>query len=150
MDHLSSPTTVVFKFVFTGAFTVLLIAGTISSFRGDDPSERWLYMSALVFGCTYLWSIFGSLKRVRLVDDELHISNYLRQVVVPLRHVVSVRQRHWLSTTDIVVEFDRDIGFGTTVRFIPNDLSGMFGWWTDGTVVRRLRRAVDGAWERPV
>ena len=47
------------------------------------------------------------------------ISNYLREVRVPWREIVDVSGSRWVNTRQIKVTFNRDIGFGTSIIFMP-------------------------------
>ena len=65
------------------------------------------------------WILFRGfipLKRVILSDTSLHVSNFLREVVVPLRDVESVHQRAG-SDALIIVHFARRTAFGRRIMF---------------------------------
>ncbi len=65
------------------------------------------------------WILFRSfipLKRVILSDTSLHVSNFLREVAVPLRDVESVSQREGTETL-IIVRFARSTAFGRRIVF---------------------------------
>lgn len=47
------------------------------------------------------------------------ILNYLREVRVPWRHIIYVSGSRWVNTRQVTVTFDRDIGFGTSIIFMP-------------------------------
>ena len=66
-----------------------------------------------------MWILFRwfiPLKRVILSDTSLHVSNFLREVVVPLRDVESVHQREGTETV-IIVGFARRTAFGRRIVF---------------------------------
>ena len=72
-----------------------------------------------LFG-TLSWYWFGMrLKKVRLDQDALLISNYFREVRVPLRDVTNVSGNRWVNTRQITVTFDRETGFGKSIVFMP-------------------------------
>jgi hypothetical protein len=62
---------------------------------------------------------YSRLKKVALDADGLVISNYFREVRVPWRQIVDVSGSRWANTRQIKVTFDRDIGFGASIIFMP-------------------------------
>ncbi|MEO8050972.1 MAG: hypothetical protein ABI833_11200 [Acidobacteriota bacterium] len=59
------------------------------------------------------------LKKVAIDSDGLVISNYVREVRVPWRDVSQVKGNRWEKTRQVTITFNRDIGFGTSVVFMP-------------------------------
>lgn len=85
------------------------------------------------------------LKRVTLTDEELRISNYRRQIVVPLREVASVAHAR-LGLRAIIVRFAHETQFGVEIRFLPQrTFSGVGGLLWSSPIVDRLRDAVAAA-----
>ena len=62
---------------------------------------------------------YSRLKKVAIDSDGLVISNYFREVRVPWRNIVDVSGSRWVNTRQIKLAFDRDIGFGTSIIFMP-------------------------------
>ena len=148
MRILSSPLTVVMKFVLPGTVTLVLGASALAGFLMDDDG-RWTMLVVFVVASTLLWSLFSDLKRVELLDDTLLVSNHFRQVEVPLRAVTAVRPQLYPVNTRVILELERDFGLGTTVRFIPNDSTGYLdGASPEGPVIQELREAVERARRR--
>ena len=124
-----------------GAPAVFLVEGF--SFVADwvsylqDGRSAPPFVIACAIGCvlSFPWvSAFClRLKRVTLTDDALRISNYRREIVVPLRDVASVAYAR-LGVRAVVVRFARETEFGPEIRFLPQRVLG------DG-----LRDAVDTA-----
>jgi hypothetical protein len=72
----------------------------------------------VLVAATIYW-FYVRLKKVALDSNGLVISNYLREVRVPWRQIVDVSGSRWVNTRQIKVTFDRDIGFGTSIIFMP-------------------------------
>jgi len=81
------------------------------------------------------------LKRVALTDDALFVSNFRREIAIPLRDVVRVKQR-FVFRSAIVVDLARDHEFGARIEFIPKNAHRWF--WTH-PLVDQLRDAVAAA-----
>ena len=87
------------------------------------------------------------LKRVTLTDDALRISNYRREIVVPLRDVASVAYSR-LGMRTVIVRFARETEFGAEIRFLPRRTVGAVFW--SSLAVDRLREAVAAAKANPI
>ena len=77
-------------------------------------------MAALgvLFGASLYW-YYSRLKKVAIDSDGLVISSYLREARVPWREIIDVSGSRWINTRQVKVTFDRDIGFGTSIIFMP-------------------------------
>lgn len=51
----------------------------------------------MIAGTVFIWWTGGPLKRVRLDDRVLYISNYRKEIVVPLRAVAEVTENRWTN-----------------------------------------------------
>jgi hypothetical protein len=136
MRTLSSPLTFIVK-VLAPALTTALVVGTVlaASFAGEawwraadlprDPVSwaAFVAWSAFCIACM-LW--FGlPLKWVRLDDGALQISNYLRQIRVPLSDLAAVSEKRLVRFAGpyrIVLEFRRPTDFGHSIAFLPKAL----------------------------
>ena len=83
---------------------------------GVSASTIGNYLFGIVGATWILFRWFIPLKRVILSDTSLHVSNFLREVVVPLRDVESVHQREGTETV-IIVGFARRTAFGRRIMF---------------------------------
>ena len=106
---------------------------------------------AVAAGCLVLfpllaWS-YARLKRVALSDDALHVSNFRREIVVPLRDVDRVRQP-LLSRDLIIIYLARDTELGDRIVFQPRGMYIARFFWTH-PIVDRLRDAVAAAKQKP-
>jgi len=84
--------------------------------HGVSALEIASRLVAIVGTTLILFRGFIPLKRVILSDTSLHVSNFLREVVVPLRDVESVHQRAG-SDALIIVHFARRTAFGRRIMF---------------------------------
>ena len=110
---ISSAQTFITKFILPVFIVAILL---VLAFRIG------IWPILLPIGVFPVWSTYwyyGRLKKVAIDADGLVISNYFREVRVPWRDVVQVSGSRWVSTRQITVEFDHDIGFGTSIIFMP-------------------------------
>jgi len=88
----------------------------------EQPWDRWgitlSWVAGLVLGVWYVLRF----KRVRLDGDTLLISNYVREVRVPLRSVRSTGIDTLGRSRWAVIDFDSETPFGTSISFMPKTL----------------------------
>jgi hypothetical protein len=108
------------------------------------PISQATIVACIVLFPFFAWS-YLRLKRVALTDDALHISNFRREIVVPLRDVDRVRQ-NWFEMHWIVIRLARESEFGRRIVFIPKREFRRFGW--THPLVDHLRDAVAAAKKR--
>lgn len=112
---------------------------------GAPPEAKWLLLAAWVAGtamCAGLVAMTWRLKRVRVEDDTLLVSDFRREVRVPLRDVVGVRQPRFPVPGSIAIDLARETPFGREVTFFPQR-RGLFG--AEGPTMRELRALVSAA-----
>ncbi len=96
---LSSASTFWMKFVFPpvwilsfGIVAILLSFGGLNDRSNAMPSSqmKFAFLGAWILGTTLiLWTSAG-LKRVRIDDRQLYVSNYIREISVPFSHFFPV------------------------------------------------------------
>jgi hypothetical protein len=150
MRHtISSGQTFFMKFVFPAVWLTGFAAVTVALFTGGritnpdglpPPTEmKWLFFGATVIGGLFLFWCCMRLKRVELDDDSLHISNYLREVRVPLRDIEEITENRWINIRPVTLEFRRDTEFGPRITFMPK--TRWWGFWRAHPVVGELEAA---------
>ena len=153
MNHrtLSSAQTFVMKFVFPivwisgfGFGTLALWVGAINgpTSHGAPPEMKWVFLGAWIAGTAFiLWGCAG-LKRVRMDRDFLYVSNFRREIVVPLSSIGSVTESRWISIHPVTIHLRVPTEFGDKVTFMPT--ARLFGFRSSHPVVNELRRAASG------
>lgn len=123
---LSSPATFVLKFVLPIAFGTSFGTGTLllylqpTSWQAPlSPQDKLMILGAGALGLAFIWWFGGSLKRVRMDDTALYVSNYSKEIAVPLTEVTDVTQSWGASVNPVTIAFRSATEFGTSVEFIP-------------------------------
>ncbi|HEX7614705.1 MAG TPA: hypothetical protein VF554_05430 [Thermoanaerobaculia bacterium] len=145
---LSSRQTFVSKFVFPALWISLFGLGTLAMWtgvmtgedeKGPPPAERWIFLALWTGGSAFiLWSCAG-LKRVRVDQRFLYVSNYRKEIAVPLNSIASVTENRWVNTHPVTIHFREPTEFGFHITFIPT--MRLFGFWSSHPVVAELRAA---------
>src|SRR5664279_2348811 len=104
--QLSSASTFWAKFVFPAIWISGFGLGTVLLWLGDfhgrnneapPPLVKFVFLGAWVLGSTFILLANAGLKRVRLEERQLRISNYVHEISISLSAIVDVRQNRWLN-----------------------------------------------------
>jgi hypothetical protein len=138
---------VVFPVIWIGGFgfgtAMLFRAGDRLGDRPPPPDMKWAFLAGLIAGsiAIYWWCV--RLMRVVMTDRELRISNYLREIVVPLSDVDQVTENRWVNLHPVTVQFVRRTDFGHRIVFMPK--ARPFALFSPHPIVAELRAAVETA-----
>ena len=123
---LSSAQTFLVKYLLSALWIVGFGAGLIflfvkgSSFQDRSLSEeQWKWLVAWIFGSVLIWWFCIRLKRVRMDDEALYISNYLVEIRVPLQNVVDISENRWVNSHPVTLKFQGKTRFGSSIVFMP-------------------------------
>jgi len=147
-ETLSSLQTFIFKFIFPVFWISGFSVGTgmmwipvLSGQRGDasPPELKFVFLAITIAGSAYIYWSCIRLKRVRMDGQFLYLSNYLREIQVPLAAVESVTEFRWENSHPVTIHFVRPTEFGSSVTFMPK--MRPFGFFSSHPVVGRIRAA---------
>ncbi|MGZ4973724.1 MAG: hypothetical protein ACXWDN_13265 [Limisphaerales bacterium] len=144
---LSSAWTFWTKFIFPAVWISAVGIGTVLLWLGDlvdrnnasPPSQtKFVVLGVWILGTTFILWISAGLKRVRMDERQLYVSNYLREISVPFSEIIDVRQDRWINSRPITIYFRDATEFGGRATFMPKWRIQLF-WRTD-PVVSEIRR----------
>jgi hypothetical protein len=84
---------------------------------GASPTAGRLFVGAWVAGTAFVVASVWRVKRVCIEGDDLLVSNYLREIRVPLASVRDVRIQPLPLGTVVTVEFNPPTPLGRRIRF---------------------------------
>ena len=130
-EQISSPGTFAMKVVIPGVWLGIWAWCTTNLFSphptvwgsGDPPDwAKWVFVAGLFLGIWIFSRLAIPLKRITLHSDHLVVSNFLREIVIPMGDVlrVGVAPSWQINDTPVgFIELRRDSGFGTRLSFYP-------------------------------
>ncbi len=141
---------VIFPTVWIGIFTAVTLVLFAAGDRFRDaagnpppPATKWLLLLATAGGSAFIYWFCIRLKRVALDESMLYISNYQREISVPLRDVEEVTENRWINIHPVTVRFFRETEFGSAIVFMPK--ARWFAFFSSHPIVKELRAAVERA-----
>jgi hypothetical protein len=147
---LSSALTFSAKFVFPVLWISGFGLGTVSlwldAFHGGNselpPSVmKFVFLGVWIIGSAFiLWACAG-LKRVRVDERQLFVSNYLREICIPFSAVRDVRQNRWEGSRPITIYFRYVTEFGDRATYMPKLRIFIPFFWRVDPVVNELKQS---------
>jgi hypothetical protein len=131
---LSSAWTFWMKYVLP----VLWISGFgMATILAPAPQNKIVFLVAWSVGTALLLWVNTGLKRVRIDERQLYVSNYLREIDVPFSAITDVKQNRWINSRPITIYFRDATQFGDKVTFMPKQ---RIQFWSVDPVVNELKR----------
>lgn len=140
-SDLSSAWTFSAKFVFPvlwiSGFGLLTISVWSDAFGRSNElpiSLKFVFLGVWITGSAFiLWACAG-LKRVRVDERQLFVSNYLREICIPFSAVRDVGQNRWLNIRPVTIYFRDATEFGDRATFMPKQRITLRFWRVDPVV----------------
>jgi hypothetical protein len=143
---LSSKLTFLTKFVFPALWIGLFGLGTLELWAGKmtgkdgtpPPVEiKFLFLTMWSVGSVFIWWTCMRLKQVRVGDQSIYISNYLKEISIPIGMITDVRENRWINIHPVTIHFRGDTEFGQKITFMPE--RRFIAPWKRHPVVDELR-----------
>ena len=148
---LSSGWTFIVKYVGPGIWIPMVGLQVVSAYLLPDrviytgargPALHLAASNVLIFwllgSALFLWLALP-IKRVRLSDRAILVSNYFHEWRVPFALIESVSQSRWIQNRPITIHLRADVGCGTSFKFLPPRRTFLFRVWREDPVVAHLR-----------
>jgi hypothetical protein len=136
----------VFPIVWIGGFALTTAGMFLEAMRDQQsaplpPEMKWGFLGATLMGTMIIWWWCIRLKRVSLSGDSLVISNYVREITVPLHELRDVTENRWVNIHPVTLHFRSDTDFGQSVMFMPK--ARWFAFFSSHPIVGELRVAAN-------
>ena len=119
-----------------GGGTLGLWLGSMTA-NPPPPALKWIFLGLWVLGTASFRWLLGSVKKVRLDATALHVSDYSRQIAVPLAEIESVSENWWMSHHPVTIHLRHNTEFGRKITFIPK--FRLLPFWRTHPIVNELR-----------
>ena len=145
---LSSAWTFSAKFVFPAVWISGFGLGTILLWVGGfhdrnnampPPQMKFMFLAVWTLGSTFILWASAALKRVRIDERQLYVSNYVQEICIPFNSIIEVKQNRWLNSRPITIYFRDATEFGDNATFIPKRRIFVQFWRVD-PVVNELKQ----------
>jgi hypothetical protein len=145
-SYISSAGTFLAKFtapafwiLFGGLLNLSFWFGIPDGRRPPALEAKFFFLIAWILGSALVCWTNAGLKRVRLDGQQLLLSNYVREICIPISAIIDVRQNFWLKSRPITIYFGGATKFGNQATFIPK-WRLRIRFWREDPVVDELRQ----------
>ena len=147
---ISSGQTILVKFIFPvvwiggfGLGTMALWLAPLHARGGAPPPEmKWLFLAVWIAGSAFVLWLSAGLKRVRLDEETIYISNYVSEISVPLGLIEEVTENRWINIRPVTIQFRHPTEFGDKISFMPK--TRVFWPWNPNPLVAELQALAAG------
>jgi hypothetical protein len=139
--RLSSLQTFLTKVIFPAIWIPLIGIGTLTMFRGGfqgvGAPPTWIFLFGWIAGSAFIYWNCIRLKEVSTDDDFLYVSNYLKEISIPLSEIYDVTENVWLSIHPVTIHLKSQSEFGDKIVFMPK--VRFFAFFRSHPVVTELK-----------
>lgn len=121
-----------------GLTTVGLFLGAYTGNNNSHPPEgmKFGFLGVWIVGSFFIYWACARLKRVRIKDSAIYVSNYLKEIRIPFDAVADVTENRWINIHPVTIHLRSASEFGDRIIFMPK--IRVFGWQSH-PVVAELR-----------
>lgn len=141
--QLSSNGTFFAKIVMPCAAIVSLSGVTLGIFfgmGGEKPlplSLKFMFLALPVVAAAILYWTVMKYMAVSVADNFLYVSNYMKEISIPLSNVGDVTEIVWLRGHPVTIHLKTDSEFGKKITFMPQTRG--FNFFSPHPVVAELK-----------
>ena len=114
---------------------------TISMFFGPVPdsngTQAWFFSFFFVVGCGFIYWECNRMKWVSVDERYLYVSNYLKEISIPLSDICDVTENRWLNSHPVTIHLRSSSDFGDKIVFMPK--VRFFAFFSSHPVVSELK-----------
>lgn len=105
--------------------------------KDADPVAKWFVLWVLVVGSAFIYWSCIRLKEVSVDDDFLYVSNYLKEISIPLSNIYDVTENVWINIHPVTIHLSSPSEFGDKIIFMPK--TRFFALFSSHPVVKELK-----------
>ena len=124
IKEISSSTTVAWKYVFPGVWILFMgiVGAIVAGFQATWKRTMVLFVLGWIIASGFLIWFARRLKFVSIDEDFLYVSDFRKEIQVPLAQIESVKENFWPRPKLITLTLDRPTEFGKEIVFVPPPL----------------------------
>jgi len=135
---LSSLQTFIAKILFPGLWTSLFGIMVVRMFLSSvGRPVNWTFLIFWIAGSAFIWWGSARFKVVSVDKNFLYVSNYLKEIAIPLSDIYDVTENVWLNNHPVTIHLKSPSEFGDKIIFMPKVRFSLF---SSHPVVKELKR----------
>ena len=134
--RLSSIQTIFVKIIFPTIWTILF--GEVVGAGAQQAGPNFGLLLFWIAGAVLMWWQCARLKVVHVDDNFLYVSNFLKEIAIPLSDICDVTENRWSNVHPVTIHLASPSEFGNKIIFMPTQR--MFAFFTPHPVVGEIKR----------
>ena len=130
------PTKIIFPVLWITLFGFAPLVLFINQPNASGASVKWIFLLVWVAGTAFIYWSCIRLKAVSIDSNHLYVSNYLREISIPLSEISDVTENLWINSHPVTIHLRAFSEFGDKIVFIPK--IRMFAFFSSHPVVSEL------------
>lgn len=143
-QRLSSLQTFLMKIILPIIWITSFGIGVINSFTGKDMGSdmppKTTFLIFWILGIAFLYWICIRLKTVSVDENFLYVSNYIKEISIPLNDIYNVTENRWINIHPVTLHLKKASEFGDKIIFMPK--IRLFAFFRSHPVVEELKEMV--------
>jgi hypothetical protein len=131
-------------FIYKVIFPVIWISGfglgmiNVELAHNLPLAVKFTFAGCWVLGTVFIMWLCTPLKRVRTDNSALYVSNYLKEISVPVGLIDCVTENRWINIHPVTIHLSADTEFGRKIVFMPKARMALV--WSRHPVVGEIER----------
>jgi hypothetical protein len=128
---------VIFPGLWIPLFGMAPLTMFLGGFEGQDADPKWLFLLLWVVGSAFIYWNCIRLKEVSVDENFLYVSNYLKEIAIPLSEIQDVTENVWVNIHPVTIRLNSPSEFGDKIVFMPS--VRFFAFFSSHPVVDELK-----------
>lgn len=105
--------------------------------EGENAPPKFIFLLFWIMGIAFLYWTCMRLKAVSVDDDFLYVSNYIKEISIPLSNIHDVTENRWINVHPVTIHLKSPSEFGDKIVFMPK--VRIFSFFSSHPVVAELK-----------
>ena len=110
---------VIFPGLWIPLFGIAPLTMFLGAFESQDADPKWLFLIFWLVGSAFIYWSCIRLKEVSVDENFLYVSNYLKEIAIPLSEIQDVTENVWVNIHPVTIRLNSPSEFGDKIVFMP-------------------------------
>jgi hypothetical protein len=138
--EISSEATTFWKYLFPTVWIPLMGVWAIAAFQTTAEPGWILFVVGWVIASGYIIWFARRLKFVSIDEDFVYVSQFRKQIQIPLAHIDGVEEKFWARPKLITLTLNHPSEFGKQIMFVPR--TPLFAAFRSHPLVEEIEKAI--------
>jgi hypothetical protein len=128
------------KVIFPVIWITMWGIGTAAMFfaeEGKNAPPKFIFLLFWILGIAFIYWTCMRLMAVSVDDNFLYVSNYFKEISIPLSNIYDVTENRWINIHPVTIHLKSPSEFGDKIIFMPK--VRVFSFFSSHPVVAELK-----------